>query len=233
MPKSLNATRWTRHFFYRTEQTRTTWKFRAGFPALVLLAVLLTRGWWTVAVARSLVCEANDAPSDAILVENFDPNYSVFERAGQLRRAGLGARVLLPIEIDSRTSKPDAVALGLAEVMAKAARLGPMEVVPIRVVEPVSLNAGYDVLRFIEPQHIHSIIVVSPLFRSRRSALVYGAILGRAGTLVRCEPVPGISEANSWTRSWHGMQTVSEQWLKLQYYRWYVLPFRLHAEAPN
>lgn len=233
MPKSVNATRWTRHFIYRTEQTRTTWKFRLGFLALMLLAVWLTRGWWTVAVARSLVCEANAAPSDAILVENFDPNYLGFERAGQLRVAGLAARVFVPIPIDSDTSKPNAVALGTAELMARIARVGTMEIVPIRGVEPISLNAGYDVLRLMEREHIHSIIVVAPLFRSRRSALVYGAILGRAGITVRCEPVPGIREANSWTRSWHGVENVAEQWLKLQYYRWYVLPFRLRAEPAH
>ena len=38
---------------------------------------------------------------------------------------------------------------------------------------------------------------------------------------------------NTWTESWHGIQEVVEQWLKLQYYRLYVLPFRLGAaEAP-
>ena len=52
----------------------------SGFGARVVV-VWLTRGWWTVAIARSLVCDANGAPSDAILVENFDPDYLVFERA--------------------------------------------------------------------------------------------------------------------------------------------------------
>jgi hypothetical protein len=74
------------------------------------------------------------------------------------------------------------------------------------------------------------VIVVSPLFRSRRSALVYDATLGRAGITIRCEPVHGIPGVNTWTETWHGIQNVAEQWLKLQYYRLYVLPFRLHAQ---
>ena len=230
MRESPDATRWTRHFVYRAEHTRTTWKFRAGFVALVVVAAWLTRGWWTVAIARSLVCEADSAQSDAILVENFDPNYLVFERATELRRAGLAPRVLVPIPTDSGTSEPNDVALGTAEVMAKIARLGAMDIVPTREVEPISLNAARDVLRFIEQERIHSVIVVSPLFRSRRSALVYGATLGRAGITVRCEPVQGTREVNTWTRSWHGVEDVAEQWLKLQYYRLYVLPFRLRAQ---
>ena len=221
----MTTSRWTRHFFYRAEHTRTTWKFRLGFLALVIAVLWLTRGWWTVAIARSLVCDANRAPSDAILVENFDPDYQVFERARDLRRAGLAPRVLVPIQTDPGASTPNAVAIGTAEVMARIARLGTIDIVPIRLVEPFSLNAAHDVLRFLEREHIRSVIVVTPLFRSRRSALVYSAMLGRAGVIVRCEPVEGTQDVNTWTLSSHAMQNVMEQWLKLQYYRLYVLPF--------
>ena len=229
MPESSNTPHWTRHFYYRAEHTRTTWRFRIGFVALVVIVAWLTRGWWTVAIARSLVCEANTAQSDAVLVENFDPDYLVFERATRLRRAGLAPRVLVPISSDPGTSEPNDVALGTSKVMAKIAHLDAMEIVPIREVEPISLHAAQDVLRFIERERIRSVIVVSPLFRSRRSALVYGATLGRSGITVRCDPVQGGPGVNTWARTWHGVQDVVEQWLKLQYYRLYVLPFRLRA----
>jgi hypothetical protein len=221
---------WTRHLFYRTEHVRTTWTLRLGLLAIVIAALWVTRGWWTVAIARSLVCDASRAPSDAILVENFDPNYLLFERARELRRAGLAARVLVPIRIDPGTSQANDVALGTAEVMARVAGLGPMDIVPIREVEPISLNAARDVQRFVEQEHIHSVLVVTPLFRSRRSALVYGATLGNAGVMLRCEPVEGTQDVNTWTLSWHAMQNVMEQWLKLQYYRLYVLPFSSLAD---
>jgi hypothetical protein len=227
MLDSANVPRWTRHFVYRAEHTRTTWKLRFGCAAVIVVTAWLTSGWWTVALAGSLVCDANGAPSDAILVENFDPDYLVFERATRLRRAGLAARVLVPIRTDPGTSKVNDVALGTAEVMANIARLGTIEVVPTREVEPVSLNVALDVLQFIEREHIRSVIVVSPFFRSRRSALVYGATLGRTGITVWCEPAHGTSGVDTWVRSWHGIEDVAEQWLKLQYYRLYVLPFGL------
>jgi hypothetical protein len=230
MPESSNSSRWTRHFLYRTEHTRTTWKFRVGFVALVVVTAWLSREWWMVAIAQSLVCDANGAPSDAILLENFDADYLVFEHATRLRRAGLAPRVLVPIRADSDTSETNAVALGRAEVMAKIAHLGAMDIVPMREVEPISLNAARDVLRFIERERIRSVIVVAPLLRSRRSALIYGATLGRAGITVRCEPAARTQSVNTWTRTWHGVQDVAEQWLKLQYYRLYVLPFRLRAQ---
>ena len=115
-------------------------------------------------------------------------------------------------------------------MIARLARVGAFEIVPVREVEPISLNAARDVLRFIERERIRSVIVVSPLFRSRRSALVHGATLGRAGVTVRCSHVQEMRGVDTWTRSWHGVQDVAEQWLKLQYYRLYVLPFRIRAQ---
>jgi len=225
MLESSKASRWTRHLFSRAEHIRTTWKLRLGLLTIAVLALWLTSGWWTVAVARSLVCDASLAPSDAILVENFDPDYLLFERARELRRAGLAARVLVPAGTDPGTQRPNAVLLGTVEVMARISRIGSIEIVPTREIEPITLNAARDVQNFIDREHIRSVIVVTPLFRSRRSALVYGATLGNAGITVRCEPVQGSRGVNNWTRTWHGIQNVLEQWLKLQYYRLYVLPF--------
>jgi len=232
MQKPSTTPRWTRHLFYRAEHIRTTWRLRLGLLTLAIVVLWLTSDWWTVAVARSLVCDASRAPSDAILVENFDPDYLVFERAAQLRQAGLAARVLVPIRTGPGTQEPSDVALGTAQVMATVSRIGPIEIVPVREVEPITLNAARDVQRFLEREHIRSVIVVAPLFRSRRSALVYAATFASAGVTVHCEAVQGSRGVNDWTVSWHGIEDVGLQWLKLQYYRLYVLPFRLHPDGP-
>jgi hypothetical protein len=108
--------------------------------------------------------------------------------------------------------------------MARIAHLGEFEVVPVGEREPISLNAAREVLAYIERERIRSVIVVAPLFRSRRSSLVYEATLGTAGIAVSCEPVEGTRGVNDWLDTWHGIQVVAEQWLKLQYYRLYVLP---------
>ena len=216
---------WTRHLVYRAEHRRTTWKLRIGVLTLVAFGLWATAGWWTAAVARSLVCDASLAPSDAILVENFDPNYLLFERAGQLRRAGLANRVLVPITTDLGTSEANQVELGMAQLMAKVARTGDIEIVPTRTVEPITLNTARDVGRYLQAQRIRSVIVVVPVLRSRRGALVYGATLGREGVTVACAPVAGAQPLHQWPETWHGIQNVVEQWGKLQYYRFYVLPF--------
>jgi len=234
MPETPEASRWARHLVCRAEHTRTTWKLRLGLLVLLVVALRLTSGWWAAAIARSCVCDASLTLSDAILVENFDPDYLVFERASQLRRAGLAARVLVPIHVDRSTQKPNDVALGIAEVMARISGIGAIEVVPVRDVEPISLNAAQDVQNFLERGYIRSVIVVAPLFRSRRSALVYTAVLGQAGVTVACDPARSTNAVGNWTQSWHGIEDVAQQWLKLQYYRLYVLPFRLrsHTVAP-
>jgi hypothetical protein len=220
----VRTSRWTEHFFYRTECTRTTWKFRIGLLTFLTVAFWLTSPWWTVGIARSLACEPSLAPSDAILVENFESSYRVYERAAQLRREGFADRVLVHTLTEPGT-EPDELSLDRLQLMATRAQVGTIDILPTRQREPIVLNAVRDMQRFLERERIRSLIVVMPLFRSRRSALVYEAILSRSGILVRCEPLHGSVGVNNWTRSWHGIQDVVEQWLKLQYYRLYVLPF--------
>jgi hypothetical protein len=215
---------WARHFFYRSTHTRTTWKLRIGLVVLVPVVGWLTSGIWSVAVADSLICHGDVARSDAILVENFDPSYLSFERARQLRTAGYADTVLVPIPHDIGKPDPGVVESTTTAMLAGLARLGDFNVVPIREVEPISLNAARDILRFLKERKIHSVIVVSPLFRSKRSELVYQAILGNAGITVRCEPVRGPRRPSSWMQSGHGVQDVVEQFVKLQYYRFFVLP---------
>ena len=210
---------------YRSERLRTTWTFRFGLLALSLVAIWLTSGWWTEALGRSLVCGQSVAPSDAILIENFDQDYLLFQRARELRHAGLAARVLVPVSTDPGTLSPNAVELGIVKVMANISQIGEVEIIPVRQVEPITINAFRDVRQFLEREQIHSIIVVTPLFRSRRSDLIVGATLRRFGISVHCQPVQGWRGVNDWTRSWHGVQEVTEQWLKLQYYRVRILPF--------
>jgi hypothetical protein len=43
------------------------------------------------------------------------------------------------------------------------------------------------------------------------------------GIKVHCVPVFGQKSPANWTKTWHGIQDVTEQFLKLQYYRFYVL----------
>lgn len=216
--------RWTRHLFYRSERTRTTWKLRLGVLVFAAAVLWLGRGWWTAAIARSLVCEPTLAPSDAILIENLEPNYLLFERAKQLRRAGLADRVLVPVFTDRDGKEPNDVALGTAELIARLSRLGAIEILPVREAEPITATVADQVREFLVRKRIRSVIVVTALFRSRRSILVYESALRDTGIAVRCQPVQGYRGVNNWTVSWHGMQEVTEQWLKLQYYRWGVLP---------
>lgn len=218
---------WVRHFVYRAACVKTTWALQVAVLLVLVVVPWATSACWTAAIGRSLVCESGLAPSDAILIENFDPDYLLFERARHLREVGIATRVLVPIRSEGERAELSAVSLGIAEVMVRISRVGPVEFVAIREVEPISLNAALDIGRFLSRTRVRSVVVVSPLFRSRRSQLVYGATLGAAGITVRCSPVEGTRGVATWTRSWHGIQDVVEQWGKLQYYRLWVLPFHL------
>ena len=71
---------------------------------------------------QSLVCPEEIAPSDIILVENFDPDHLVFERAAVLQRAGVASRVFVPVPASRDPARPNLVSQGIAEVMARVTR---------------------------------------------------------------------------------------------------------------
>jgi hypothetical protein len=217
---------WQRHFFYTRTLVRTTWKLRLAVLAVVVLAAAATRGFWTAQLGRSLVCAEEVKPSDLILVENFDPDFLVFERAAALQAAGFAPKALVPVQALGNAGVPNLVSKGIAEVMAHHARLGPWEALPIREVEPITLNAAAQLRDHLVREHVRSLIVVTRAFRSRRSTLAYRVVLGPAGIQVHCVPVFGLKTPESWIETWHGVQEVSEGFVKLQYYRFYVLPFR-------
>lgn len=207
---------WHRHFVYRKETLKTTWKLRLLVLIVVLGTLTFTRGFWTARIAQSLVCAEKAPHSDALLLENFDPDYLVFERAETLYREGIAPRVLVPAA--------SVIEEGMAELLARFARLSTFEIIPVgEVQEPISLNSGKHIRDFLKKKHIKSVVVVSPGFRSGRSALVYGTVLAPEGITVGCVPVWGATTASNWTKTWHGIQGVAEQFAKLQYYRFWVL----------
>src|SRR5438105_1857329 len=144
---------------------------RSSQFALVLLVVVLTTTltsrFRTAQVARSLTCAESIAPSDAILIENFDPNYLLFERAEALERAGLAPTALVPVEA-SAPNTANLVSSGIAEVMAHYARLRAWRTIPIGFAEPISLNAALQIRRRLVDDGIRPVVVVTPGFRSRR-----------------------------------------------------------------
>jgi hypothetical protein len=222
----MRSTGWTRLFFYRKECLKTTWTFRLLVLVCLLGVPWLTSGLWAGAVGRGLVCkEQQGGPAaGAILVENFDLNYLVFERAADLRRQGATARVVVPVQASAESAEPNLVSAQIVEVMGRTARLGELTMIPVRETEPISLNTAYQVRDFLRKEGIQSVLVVAPGFRSRRSAMVYGTVFGPAGIATRCLPVFGGQTPETWPNTWHGIEQVVEQYLKLAYYRFFILP---------
>jgi hypothetical protein len=203
---------------------RRPWKVGLGL-LIVVLVTMLTSGFWTGQIARSLTCPESIASSDAMLIENFDPNYLLFERAAALEKDGLAPLTLVPVETSHEMNVANPVSIGIADVMARQARLRRWRVVLISLTEPISLNAALQIRPQLRADGITSVTVITPRFRSRRSLLVYGTTFAAYGIAVRCIPVPGQLSTEHWTETWHGIQQVIEEFIKLQYYRLYVMPF--------
>ena len=97
--------------------------------------------------------------------------------------------------------------------------------------EPISLNAALQIRDHLRRRNVRSLVVVTSAFRSRRSELIYRAVLGGGGPTVHCDPVFITATPEDWARQWHSIQEVTEEFLKLQYYRFYVIPFLLRAKV--
>ncbi len=214
---------WQRYLFYRKESLKTTWKLRLAVLLVGLAVVWISRELLAVRMAESLVCTEQISHSDALLLENFDRDYLVFERAAALREAGVASRLLVPVNASRDPDRPNRISGGIAELMARVARIPNIEMIPIELIEPISLNAANQIRDFLTRERLRSVVVVSPAFRSRRSLLVYNEMLAPAGIAVDCAPVFGNLTPANWTESWHGIQDLGLQFLKLQYYRFYVL----------
>src|SRR6266853_1105214 len=174
-------TEWQRHFFYKKEVWKTTWTLRLSVLVLLVVAALLTRHFWADHMGRSLVCEENSDHADALLVENFDPDYLVFKRAAALQSAGVASKVLVPILSGPNTNLPSASAYGILDTFTRLSKLTDVTSIPTRELEPISLNTARGVRDFLLKEHIQSVVVVAPGFRSRRSVLVYDAVFKPAG----------------------------------------------------
>jgi hypothetical protein len=214
---------WTRHLFYRSEAIRTTWKLRLSLLLFAIVVIPATHRIWAPAIGNSLVCSEQILPSDAFLVENFDADYLVFEHTRTLQASGVAVKAYVPVLKDEKHGGLNVVLKGTAELMARVAWLESMEFIPIDEREPISLNAAMQIRDVLAGQKVKSVIVVTPGFRSRRSMMVYDSVLAPAGITVRCSPVFGQKTADNWTQTWHGIQEVLQQFIKLQYYRFWVL----------
>ena len=218
---------WRRYVVRKDERLRTTWSFRLVVVACLFVLTWSTHQLWMPAVASALVCDQSAEVGDAILVDHFEMNYLLFERAAGLRANGVGPRVWVPVDMLKGSEEPNPVSTEIAEVMARLARLRQPELIHIRPLEPISLNAAYQIRAVLQKEKVRTVVVVTPAFRSRRSALVYSAVFGEADIATRCVPVFGQQTPDTWGETWHGILQVAEQHVKLLYYRVYVLPMHV------
>jgi hypothetical protein len=206
-------------------KAKTHWKLRIAVLVIVAVGLLVffTRAFWAEHLYASLVCEERIPHSEALMLDNFDTHFYVFEHAAMLQRDGIAEKVFVPLPDLDETEAPRVVSRTVLDVLARGAGLSNFEVIPIQIKEPISLNASKQMRDALVSRHIRSVVLVTPRTRSRRSLLIYKKVLTPAGIEVGCAPVSGQISGNNWTTTWHAMVDVILEFLKLQYYRFYVL----------
>jgi hypothetical protein len=205
-------------------RSRRTWRYLALGGILLAAFFALTAGYWLKALGESLVYQEKIEISDAILIENFDPDYLLFERTEQLLQEGWAKRVLVPAQEDYFEGRTNFVAEGFVQVMARVAGIEDPEIIPIKSIEPITLSMALQVRVYLQQRNIHSVIIVASGFRSRRACLIWNSVLRPVGIRASFVPAFGSRTTANWRSSSHGWQEVILQAVKLAYCRLYVLP---------
>ncbi|MEJ2083259.1 MAG: hypothetical protein P8Y94_14075 [Acidobacteriota bacterium] len=151
-PRTISESALGRHIFIKKTVVRTRWSFRLAFLALLSLLLLLTGRFWLATVAESLVHSSELRPADAIIVENLETEYLLFEQAGRIQRKYAVSRAIVPILAPASDLKHRAgsVPVGLADVMIRVAGIRNAELVPVEPQEPISLNAARQLRDYLE-----------------------------------------------------------------------------------
>ncbi|HPC02361.1 MAG TPA: hypothetical protein PKY58_01095 [Syntrophales bacterium] len=213
-------------FFRRKEVTKTTLWFKLAVLAVFAAAAagaFALRAAWLPRLAELAIHQDALLPSDAIVIENYDPDYLSFETAADLLEKGFAPRVFVPATSYRDPSRPGSVSKGIVDVMCRLARIPAPEIIPVRHEEPITLGVAGQIAAVLEREGIRSVIVVAPKFRSRRTYLVYSAVLRDSGIRMKCFPARAARDTSDWWTTGHGIQEVTLELLKLGWYRFYVL----------
>lgn len=107
--------------------------------------------------------------------------------------------------------------------MIEVACLDRVWLLPIEESEPITLNTARQVSAFLQGTDVRSVLILTSGFKSKRISFIFSTILEQAGIATYCLPVWGAYGPENWTISWHGIQEVFLQRVKLGYYGLCVL----------
>lgn len=228
-----------RHFaLRRVEVTKTTWRFRFLVCAVLALVVVAPGKIWLTAMATSLVHEDALASADLILVEMAVlPAPDAIAYAASLYHRGYAPRIAVTRYIhsdrlaDGGVQVPGSLDKLLEIYWADAGLDGSIvESVPIQVIDPVTLNSARQVAEYCRAHRVARVIIVPSRYHSRRSTLSYERYMTPLGIAMLSRPPEGRLRPDNWWRTKDGMLVVTQEYVKLLYYRAFVLQW---ARADN
>ena len=225
-PGRMNKSNGLPGLFSRTEARHSSprlYTWLAIAVIVLVVGIVASREFWLRAIGNSLVYQASVGSSDAILIDNVEINYLLFERAQRLESQGLSTLVLVPVFRAGSSNQPGPVELGFVNVVCDLLRLNNCTTFAAPQREPISLNLAKRCAEELRARRIHSVILVTEGFRSRRAAEIYLNILKPLGITVYIQPVFGHRTPENWFRSPNGSQEVVLQFAKLWYYKLAVL----------
>jgi uncharacterized SAM-binding protein YcdF (DUF218 family) len=181
---------------------------------LVVLTIVIVIAVWLLSHAASFLVLNDPRPADVILVlaGGTDARY---EHAVALQKAGFAERIILDADASrDRFGKSDA---DMAADFLRA--YGPLgsEVCPIR--EDSTFGETVDVKRCLERQNVHSALIVTSDFHTRRAISIFHKRLPQYEWSVAAESAP-YHNSEQWWRHRRWAKAALDEWEK---YLWWKL----------
>jgi len=214
-------------FFHRKTVIRPTARAWLLILLVLVMVFVIPYQFWFTKAAESLVLQDPLAASDVIFIEDWDyPEFRNFAAAARVQQRGFADRIIifsndgdqrLRVEgADSQTLEDKVIDLYCREAGIRAGSFEKIWSIPS---EPATLDRARQVAQVFQVRGIHSAILISRHYHSKRSTLSYRRFLDPAHIRLISYPAGYSYKPNNWWRSREGIQTVTLEFLKLVLYR--------------
>jgi uncharacterized SAM-binding protein YcdF (DUF218 family) len=183
---------------------------------LLVVAVVLAFGLWFVDAGTLLIAAEPPQPSDVIVVlAGNSPDRLL--RAEELRQQGLAKLVLVSNE-RVHTHGLETTWLDLYHAGVSAPDLPPESLIVLDPPPESTIDEARRAADVVSSRGLHSALLVTDAFHSRRASLLFAAAFAHRGLSVRSTPADDYLDLPNWWSHPVAGRRVAEEWTKLAVY---------------
>lgn len=191
---------------------------------IILLLAYAAGTFILTAVGRALIVNDHLEPADMLFVLNGDVNTRPIQTV-ELYQQGLAPVVGIALA-ESHTAEemgllPNETEIAIQEMVKLGIPFDSIVVIPSDTAVTSTYDEAVALRQYVESHDIHSVIIVTSAFHTRRASWVIKRELKGLDVTVSMAATPEEDfDATNWWKSEQGLITVNNEYVKLFYYFW-------------